>query len=55
MAKDPENRPTADEILSMDIVSEKNKVGNKIFLNNSGSAGGTISVRKMHWSMLQRS
>ncbi|CAB4004207.1 eukaryotic translation initiation factor 2-alpha kinase 1-like [Paramuricea clavata] len=25
MAKDPENRPTADDIVSMDIVSEKNK------------------------------
>ncbi|XP_028410003.1 eukaryotic translation initiation factor 2-alpha kinase 1-like [Dendronephthya gigantea] len=25
MAKDPENRPTADEIMSMDIFSEKNK------------------------------
>ena len=26
MAKDPNNRPTADDIVSMDIVSEKNKV-----------------------------
>ena len=26
LAKDPENRPTAADILSMDIVGEKNKV-----------------------------
>lgn len=44
MAKDPENRPTADDIMSMDIFSEKNKV-------RGVSRWGKIREQgwKVHW------